>query len=165
MKSEREIESEIRQIENNTIDTICQSLANYSDNLCDYLATFVAKICKVSNKEMFSETKNLDIVRARWLYWYAYRYMTDATYETIALHNNCKENKKFTRVAVNQGVSRMALLISEEDTIWAKRWNIIRRVIKAMLKQNDAKEFAPQTILLKVTHPKGVTLEIKTEEK
>lgn len=165
MKSERDIENEIRQLENNTIDAICQSLANYNACLCDYLATFVARICNVSNREMFRETKNLDIVRARWLYWYAYRYMTDATYETIARHNSCEGNKKFTRVAVNQGVSRMALLISEENTIWAKRWNIIRRVIKAMLKQNDAKEFAPQNILLKVTHPKGVTLEIKTEEK
>jgi chromosomal replication initiation ATPase DnaA len=158
MKTDSEIQNDIRRIEEDTIDKVCFLLSEYHFRTKDYIADITASLCGISKKDMLTDTRHIDVIRARWLYWYGYRYMFDASYESIAKQSG---NRLFTTPCVGQSVAKMSSLI-DTNTIWKKRWSILKNIIKLMLNDNDRmKENIQQTITLKV--PKNINVELKKE--
>lgn len=152
-------ESNIHSLEESTIIQACELLRNYDGGLKEHLAHIVAELCNVSVNAMMKETKHIDVVRARWLYWYAYRYMTDESHYSIAQY--CSQWRKFTSTCISHSIAKMAVII-DGNSIWAKRWIILKRLIKIMLNKNVGDE-QPSNITIKITHPKGVNVELKQE--
>ena len=136
---------------------VCDTLANYERCIRVYLAEFVASMCNVETERMFSNDSHLDVAQARWLFWYAYRYMTNETYEKIGKLSSELYGKTFAKVSVAESVNKMYNLI-EQQPIWRKRWTIIKRIIKL---QNEM-VFEPQ-VPITITVPKNVEVTIKKE--
>lgn len=155
--TEEEIKQELEENERMTMKCVCDTLLNYEGNIRTYLADFVASLCNVDRDVMFSESNSLDVAQARWLFWYAYRYMTNETYEKIGKLSGELYGKTFTKVGVAVSVNKMYTLI-EQQPIWRKRWTIIKRIIKL---QNEM-VFEPQ-VPITITIPKNVELTIKKE--
>ena len=152
-----EIKHELEENERVTMQNVCNALSNYEGNIRMYLADFVASLCNVDMKKMFSESNNLDVAQARWLFFYAYRYMTNETYEKIGRLSGELYGKAFTKVGVAASVNKMYSLI-EQQPIWRKRWTTLKRIIKL---QNDI-TFEPQ-VPMTITIPKNVQLTVKRE--
>jgi chromosomal replication initiation ATPase DnaA len=155
--TEEEIINKLSENERITMQCVCDTLSNYEGKTRTYLADFVASLCNVDRDKMFSESNCLDVAQARWLFWYAYRYMTNETYEKIGKLSGELYGKTFTKVGVAASVNKMYTLI-EQQPIWRKRWTIIKRIIKL---QNEV-VFEPQ-VPITITIPKNVELTIKKE--
>ena len=155
--TEEEIKRELEQNESIAIQAVCDILMNYEAHIRTHLADFVASICNVEKERMFSSCNDLDVAQARWLFWYAYRYMTGETYEKIGKLSKPIYGKAFTKVGVAASVNKMYTLI-EQQPIWRKRWTIVKRIIKM---QNEM-VFEPQ-VPITITIPKNVELTIKKE--
>jgi len=161
MKTDKEIQMDVERIDTNTINVVCDTLRRYNSDTREYLANIVASVCDVTFEEMMQDTKHLYNAHARWLFWYAYRYMTNESYDSIA--NKTKEYRKFTEACVGICISKMSMMI-EQEPIWKKRWILTKRVIKAILDNgNDGIMDIPNVITLKVTPPKGVDIKLQID--
>lgn len=156
--TEDEVVQELKDNEKQMVDSICSVLSAYEGNIRLYLSKFVAALCDVEIERMFSNDNHLDVAQARWLFWYAYRYMTGETYEKIGRLSEPIYNKSFTKVGVAASVNKMYTLI-EQQPIWRKRWTIIKRVIKQS--ENFIDESATKPI--RITIPKDANVELKRE--
>lgn len=154
--------------EQELIQEVCNLLHEYNVSTRDNFSHIVSELCKVDEKEMMTDRKNQYNIQARWLYWYALRYMTNESYSSIS--NSTKYDRHFTVACVCYSIKKMSDLISA-NTIWTKRWTILKRIIKESadantfekafdkeLSSNNQKE-----ITIKITHPKGVKIELKEE--
>lgn len=124
-KSDETIMSEWKEVDG--INHILDVIRSYEYNIYDYLAETVAALCDVDVKLMLSGSEKVYVSQARALFWYAYRYMTNETYEKIALMTN--RYHTFARVSVGQSINKMGVMI-ETEPLWKKRWVIIKRIIK-----------------------------------
>ena len=156
--TEEEIKKKLEDNERITMQCVCDTLKNYGGRARVYLAEFVASLCNVETKRMFSSSNDLDVAQARWLFWYAYRYMTNETYEKIGKLSMPLYGKAFTKVGVASSVNKMYTLI-EQKPIWRKRWTIIKRIIKQS--ENLIEENAQKPI--KIIIPKDANVELKRE--
>ena len=127
--TEEEIKQNLEENERITMNCVCDTLSAYGGRIRLYLADFIASLCNVEKEKMFSTCNNLDVAQARWLFWYAYRYMTNETYEKIGKLSGELYGKTFTKVGVAASVNKMYELI-ENGGIWRKRWLIVKRIIK-----------------------------------
>jgi chromosomal replication initiation ATPase DnaA len=98
-----------------------------------YLADFVAALCNVPKEKMLANTHVACCAHARYLYWYAYRYMTNESYEKIAKRSS-EDEHRYTQSAIATGVNKMSGMI-EKEPLWSKRWFVLKRIIK--LHSND----------------------------
>ena len=155
--TEEEIKQNLEENERVVMQCVCDTLLNYEGRIRSYLADFVASLCSVDKEKMFSSCNDLDVAQARWLFFYAYRYMTNETYEKIGKLSGELYGKTFTKVGVASSVNKMYALI-EQQPIWRKRWTIIKRIIKL---QNEM-VFEPQ-VPITITIPNNVELKIKKE--
>ena len=146
--TEGDIVEKLKDNEKQMVDKICLALSEYEGNIRTYLAKFIAALCDVDIERMFSNDNHLDVAQARWLFWYAYRYMTG---ETLY-------GKSFTKVGVAASVNKMYALI-EQQPIWRKRWTIIKRVIKQSENFIDDETQKPIRIII----PKDANVELKRE--
>lgn len=153
--TEEEIKQNLEENERLMMTCVCDTLVNYERCVRTYLADFIASLCNVETERMFSDDNHLDVAQARWLFWYAYRYMTNETYEKIGKLSGELYGKVFTKVGVASSVNKMNIMI-EQQPIWKKRWAIVRRIIKT---QNEI-VFEPQ-IPVTIAVPKNVVLTIK----
>ena len=153
--TDEELEKELEDNERLTIKCICDTLRNQEIRTRTYLADFVAELCGVEKEKMFSACNSLDVAQARWLYWYAYRYMTNETYEKIGRLSGELYGKAFTKVGVASSVNKMYKLI-EQQPIWRKRWTIIKRIIK-----ENSESIVEPPIPITITVPKNVEVTIK----
>ena len=161
MKAEEEIINDINKLEEETINEACKLLSAYNKGLKHYLACLVASLCGVSVGDLYTNTKHIGIIQSRWLFWYAYRYMTNESYESIS--RNSSEWRHFGSACVGQSVTKMAMMISQDD-IWSKRWAVLKRMIKIMLRNTSKEQDLFQTpITIKVVYPKNVNVELKSE--
>lgn len=155
--TEEDVKNELAENERITIKCVCDTLRGYGSRIREYLADFVASICNVERDDMFSSCNDLDVAQARWLYFYAYRYMTNDTYEKIGRTPVGANGKTFTKVGVATGINKMYELI-EQQPIWRKRWLIIKRIIK---ESDSSIQELPTPVTIKV--PKNVEITIKKE--
>ena len=153
--TEEEIKQNLEENERKTIEYICGALNTYGFNVRLYLADFIASLCNVEKEKMFSTCNNLDVAQARWLFWYAYRYMTNETYEKIGKLSGELYGKTFTKVGVAASVNKMYELI-ENGGIWRKRWLIVKRIIKFSNTLIEEQENQP----IKIIIPKDANVEL-----
>lgn len=149
------IQSNIKLIEDETIEKACALLSSYNNKIRDYLACFVSSLCDVEFSELLYDTKHLNVVKARWLYWYAYRYLTNDSFDTIARMTS--QNRKFATSCVGSSCAKMSRMIDIEP-VWNKRWQILKRIIKIA---NKTSLNESQTI--RITYPRNIKIELKQE--
>jgi hypothetical protein len=153
--TEEEIKQNLEENERKTIEYICGALNTYGFSVRLYLADFIASLCNVEKEKMFSTCNNLDVAQARWLFWYAYRYMTNETYEKIGKLSGELYGKTFTKVGVAASVNKMYELI-ENGGIWRKRWLIVKRIIKFSNTLIEEQENQP----IRIVVPKDANVEL-----
>lgn len=129
IKNEEEIVRDWREIHDEHAKQICDILHDHELKVQDYLAHMVAAQCDVTTQDMMTKDDRLHFSHARWLFWYAYRYMTNDTYEHIAQISE-RFGRKFTQQGISASVNKMSSLIAAE-TVWTKRWILVKKVIKA----------------------------------
>lgn len=156
--TEEEIKNELADNERMAMKCVCDTLLNYEGRVRNYLADFVASLCNVEKEKMFSENNSLDVAQARWLFWYAYRYMTGETYEKIGRLSYDTYGKTFTKVGVASSVNKMSVMI-EQQPIWKKRWTIVKRIIRITNSLIDENTEEP----IKIIIPKNANVELKRE--
>jgi len=159
MKSDNDIAQDLKDIDQQTVDVVCDLLRQYSTKTSMYLANMVASVCDVDVNEMLTDTKHLQNSHARWFFWFAYRYMTNENYDSIARKTGTK--RKFTVGSIGYCISKMSMMV-ESEPIWVKRWTIIKRVIKAILDNGGDNIGARQeTLTFKVQPPKGIDVKLQ----
>jgi hypothetical protein len=159
MKSDNDIAQDLKDIDQQTVDVVCDLLRQYSTKTSMYLANMVASVCDVDVDEMLTDTKHLQNSHARWFFWFAYRYMTNENYDSIARKTGTK--RKFTVGSIGYCISKMSMMV-ESEPIWVKRWTIIKRVIKAILDNGGDNIGARQeTLTFKVQPPKGIDVKLQ----
>lgn len=103
-----------------------------------FIADCCASLCDVGVKEMLADTDVVYLAHARWLFWYAYRYMTNESYEKIALSTS-EKGHSFSLRTIQNGVNKMSMMIASEP-MWTKRWTIIKRIIKLREKEEPKRD-------------------------
>lgn len=121
-------ENVLGRIENDMVNNICDMVRSYNRSVQDYLAEIVAELCEVSVEDMMNKEDRLHCNHARWLFWYAYRNMTNDTFEHIATVTE-KYGRRYTLQGINSAVNKMSSLITD-NTVWTKRWIVIKRIIR-----------------------------------
>lgn len=160
--TEEQIKQELEENERLAMLCVCDTLRNYGERTRVYLADFVSALCNVEKEKIFADNSRIDAAQARWLFWYAYRYMTNETYEKIGLLSEKMYGKKFTKVGVASSVNKMSILI-EREPIWKKRWTIIKRIIKQQ--ENNGEVKVDNTIVVQVPRELKDKLSIVIKEK
>lgn len=150
-----------------TLEDIKIALNNeYYDNI-NIVRVFVANLCGVDSADIISITDAPHIFQARWLYWYALRYMTHDTYERISDITKI-DGHRFTLRTVAKGVEQMDNLI-EVDSIWRVRWKKTKDFIRE-LQSGEEKNVGLITQKHKITISvpneikNNIEIEIKTEK-
>ena len=110
------------------IGKIIEHLQMCEQDTKDNLADFVAALCNVPKDKMLSNTHVVYCAHARYLYWYAYRYMTNDSYENSAAQCG-KNGHRYTQSAIATGVNKMSTMI-ENEPLWNKRWVVVKKIIK-----------------------------------
>lgn len=159
MDSEEKIKSDWNLLDNADIDEVCSLLRLHEQRIQDYLIDCVAATCNVDKLDMMTNVSNLTLIHSRWLFWYAYRYMTNEPFVRIS-DVTLRYGKKFTEQSISNSVNKMGNMIANE-TIWTKRWLIIKRIIR--LRNETAKNNLQETIKVVVHHPKNVEIKLKEE--
>ena len=119
----------------------------------DYLLKVVASVCDVNERDIMSQEKTGNYIsQVRWLYWYAYRYLTGEPYCRIA-ELSTAVGCKYTKDGVRKGVNKIGYIIHGSE-MWQRRWNIIRGAIKKLKHENEQNEQEPYDIV--ITIPKGI---------
>jgi hypothetical protein len=129
IKSDNEIKSDWNALEEESLKDICERVKSYERNIQDYLADVVAALCDLDLSDMMTKDDRVHCNHARWLFWYAYRHMTNDTFEHLSQITD-RYGRKFAHQSINSAVNKMSVLIAD-NTIWTKRWVVIRRIIKA----------------------------------
>lgn len=161
MKTDEQIKNDWQRLETENIEKACDLLRQHESRIEDYMADIVASLCNVDCAAMLTNSSVAYLAQARWLYWYAIRYMTNETYDKIAMRTTAKSGCKFTPNGIGQSINKMALLVAQEP-IWVKRWTIIKHIIK--LRDMVVKEKSEmETVTMKIIAPKGVKVELKNE--
>lgn len=161
MKNDEQIKNDWQRLETENIEKACDLLRQHESRIEDFMADIVASLCNVDCDAMLTNSSVAYLAQARWLYWYAIRYMTNETYDKIAMRTTAKSGCKFTPNGIGQSINKMALLVAQEP-IWVKRWTIIKHIIK--LRDTVVKEKSEmETVTMKIIAPKGVKVELKNE--
>lgn len=160
MISEGRINENLKDIIHGTIDKACELIREYNDLSDDLFANVIASICDVSVEDLMTDSGHLRNSHARWFYWFAYRYMTNESYGSIA--EKTRKRRLFTESCVGICVAKMSMMI-EQEPMWGKRWVIAKRIIKSIQScECSIGDETPTTITLKVTYPKGVIVKVQS---
>ena len=151
--------SELKESQDFHIKKAVEHLQLCEKDINKYLSDFVAALCEVPKNSMLSNTHVAYCAHARYLYWYAYRYMTNESYEKIAAMS-CESGHKYTQSAIATGVNKMSTMI-EEEPLWNKRWLIVKRIIK--LQWQD--ETIDNTIVIQVPNDLKGKINITIKDK
>lgn len=152
--SDDDLRKQWNSIESDNISKACEYLVGYEREISNHLARFVASLCDISVEDMMSNMKSNYCSQARWLHWYALRYMTNETYEKISART-VYNGHKFTLRGVALGIEKMGKMI-DANTVWKKRWTILKRIIK-MYRSNEAENY----IKIQITKPIGAHVEVE----
>ena len=159
MNSDEKIIDDWNTLDNADIDEICSLLRLHEHRIQDYLVDCVAATCGVDKSDMMTNVSDINTIHSRWLFWYAYRYMTKESFVRISEITQ-RYGRKFTEQSISNSVNKMGNMIANE-TIWTKRWVIIKRIIK--LRDKVAKNDLQDVIKVVVHHPKNVEVKLKEE--
>lgn len=159
MIDEKEVVAKLLEIEDDKIKEACDIIRKSTRDIRSYLAHIVASVCDVDVEQMLKESHDVNIIHARWLFWYAYRYLTQESHKTIA--DRYKYIRRFATSGVGIAIANMTQMISQEPT-WTKRWNIVKKVVKTTQNSFDFDE-NQKDVEIVLTAPKGVKVKVKQE--
>ena len=128
IKSDSETVQDWIRLDDENVKRICDLVKSYDREIKDYLAEVVSSMCDIDTIGMMTRKDSIQHVHARWLFWYAYRYMTNDTYEHIA-QTTQTDGVKFSTQCVIASVNKMSEMVIN-NTIWTKRWTVVKRIIK-----------------------------------
>lgn len=160
--SDGEILNEMELLEKENLHKALHYLRKYGSDTRKYLAQCVAAICDVDVEKMLTNTDVIYLAHARWLYWYAYRYLTNESYEKIAI-NTSTMGHPFALRSVQGAVNKMAMMI-EKEPMWKKRWTIIKHIIK-LQDGESANTNVDNTIVIQVPKELKDKINITIKEK
>lgn len=123
---------------------------NALESYATQLVELVSDVCGVGVDEMFAEEKRIHCVHARWMYWYALRYMTGESYEVISRPLYFCTHK-YTKACVASGVRNIGAMMAREP-LWHKRWTTLKQAIRETI--SDVEIVEDNTIVISV--PKGM---------
>lgn len=156
-KGYEKIKHDWESIDNADIDEVCRLLRLHETRIQDYLVDCVASICDVEKTDMMTNASKLNTIHARWLFWYAYRYMTNEPFIRIS-EITLRYGKRFTEQSISNSVNKMGNMIAKETT-WAKRWVLIKRIIK--LRNSDQTNFGlDDNLSVTINHPKNIQVKL-----
>lgn len=143
------------------IDNAIALLRRYNENVGSYIVDVVAAVCDVRAEDIMSGICTAHITHARWLYWYSMKYMTKSSSLSIAIASSKLFNKTYTEQAVAHSVSKMSSMIEMEQE-WARRWAVVRRVIRL---SNDDEDGEKPVIVIEIPKELKKKLTIQIKEK
>lgn len=132
------------------------------------LRVFVANLCGIDSADILSVTDAPHIFQARWLYWYAMRYMTHDTYDRLSEITKI-DGHRFGLRCIAKGVAQINELI-ESDSTWRIRWKKVKDFIKEMQRDDEREnELLTQKHKIVINVPyeikNNIEIEIRTEKK
>lgn len=128
MINEESVKAELREVQDVAMKEIDLALSKVDYDIQNMLSKYVASVCNVEEGDMLAPVSNLHATQARWLYWYALRYMTGATYDHIA-EMSAFDGAQVRAVSVSKGIAKISVLI-DRDRSWTARWRVIKHIIK-----------------------------------
>ena len=158
MMNDEMIASDWRNLE--SVDDILEAVRRHEMDIMAYLADTVASLCNIERKDMLRSGSEEHLAKPRWLFWYAYRYMTGETLEKVADMTERCGGHRFTPNGIGQCVNKMAQMISSEP-MWTKRWTIIKRIIKIRESVTEKKSEGTITITLPKELKDIINIEVK----
>jgi chromosomal replication initiation ATPase DnaA len=158
--TEKQLKEELEKNDVLVVQNICNTLSSHDVNIVKNLADFVASLCNVSKEKMFSSCIDIDVSHARWLFFYAYRYMTNDTYKKIGEMTEKVHGKRFSQIGIAKCVSMMEQLM-EQHQVWKKKWLIIRKIIKEV----NCNENFEYTITVNIPDELKDKIKVKTKRK
>lgn len=166
--NENAMKKEINSLREKSFKEIEKILGRYNFDEQDMIASFVASLCDVEVSDMLSVTNNTQIAQARWLYWFALRYYTHDTYQTISERTKL-DGHAFAAAGIGMCITKMSNLI-EQDDVWKRRWVVTRRMMRLLGDPHDYQlsDFAYNSqkykLLLQVPKGEGNRVEVNVEE-
>lgn len=156
MVSENDEIKKANELEDQMLGTICETIRKYNVLSAKHLASITAELCGVDVEEMLHDTSHRMNSEARYLYWFAYRYLTEESYSSIAKK---PWQRRFTEQCVGAAILRMGNLIGA-NTIWTKRWVILKHVIKGILEHKPKQsELFDDEVTIRIISPKNVHIQ------
>lgn len=144
------------------VEQICYILRGYENVILHHVSDFVASICGVDRTQMLSNCDKIPLAQARWLYWYAIRYMTNDTYDKIA-DRTALQGHHFASSSIGLCINKMARLI-ESEPIWKKRWYIVKPILRMWMEKHAGTSHNEETKVV-ISCPKdcNIKFDIKKE--
>lgn len=143
-----------------SVEDILEAVKRHEMDIMTYLADTVASLCNISRNDMLKGSSEAHLAQPRWLFWYAYRYMTSETLEKVADMTKRCGGHRFTPNGIGQCVNKMSQMISSEP-MWTKRWTIIKRIIKLRDVDSNKKQDSTITITVPKELKDIINIEIK----
>ena len=144
------------------VEKVCELLKGYEDAILLYISDFVASVCGVDKGKMLTDCDKIYIAQARWLYWYAIRYMTNDTYEKIA-DRTALRGHRFASSSIGLCINKMSQLI-EREPVWMHRWNTLKVVIKVWMDDNTrTTNTMPTKVVISCPKDCNIKFDIKKE--
>lgn len=156
VKTTEEIKSDYKNIDDTLLNAL-DALGDYEKDIQGYIAESVARICNVDKNAMFSDFDKVHTAHARWLFWYAVKYMTNVSCRRVAEQTSIY-GKRYTEQGIARAVGKMGSMI-ENEPMWKRRWSVIKRIIKLQYDNEEQDE----TIIIQI--PKSIKNKIKIEIK
>ena len=125
---------------------------NFVKEQAKMLAEKTCELCNVTIEEMFTDTSHSKeySAHARWLFWYAYRYITGESCKKIA-QSTFFGTRKYSASTVIAALNTIGIKMATEP-IWHKRWKLLKQEIKENI--TDVEIVEDNTIVISV--PKGM---------
>ena len=152
------IKSQWETIDDYNVQKALYHLRRCDRDVQDFIADCCAALCDVSVDDMLSDTDIIYIAHARWLYWYAYRYMTNESYEKISI--STARSHTFALRTIQSGVNKMSMMIANE-ALWKKRWTVVKHIIKLRENEEEVKRDSPIVINVPKELKEKIKIEIK----
>ena len=106
MKTEEEIRDDSLKIEEDGLKAACDAIRQCDIDVQKNLAEIVASICEIDYDTMMGDEKRYYTAQCRWMFWHAYRYMTNEPYVKMAERLG-KYGHKFSVPAIITGVNNL----------------------------------------------------------
>lgn len=118
-----------KETREDSVKAITSVLRHHEYDMQSVLADIVASLCDVDVTDMLSSSNKQYLSQARWLFWYAYRFLTQETYEKIAVRTTV-DGHTFRPQSIFIGINNMGRMISAANNVWYIRWELIKSIIK-----------------------------------
>lgn len=125
---QHDMKKHLHEFDNDLME-VCEQLHKGGTIAVEYLVNCVASVCGVEPKEMMTTRYKASCCHARWLFYYAYRFMTNESYSQINRLVREKYNTTYIDQTVAQSVYQFGMLMADDDT-WKRRWLYIKAIIK-----------------------------------